>query len=327
MSIDISVIVPIYGVEKYIEKCLRSLFSQTKTEGVEFILVNDCTKDNSMFKAKNIIKEFPHLNISIISHEINGGLACARNTGIAVAQGEYIQHIDSDDWVEPTMLEELYKKAKETNADIVGFDYCVESANGTTLFCIPLPQLGKDCLREMLSTNVVPSICFKLIKRELYLHKNVTFFLPGVDTWEDFIASVKLFYYAKKVAYINSSFYHYVQIDNNSISRSGFSQKKIDNIITAIDDMESFFLKSESESNFRKNIIDRKIYAKHTILKISGQFKSQYVSIFPEVDRYIFQQKGMPFHNRIALYFATHKCLFMYSLITKCVLLMKRILK
>ncbi len=120
---DISVIVPIYGVEKYIAESLRSLFSQTKTDGVEFILVNDCTKDRSIEIAREVISDFPTLDIKIIEHEVNGGVAVTRQTGLDTATGRYTIHFDPDDWCEPNMLEELYNKAIETNADVVISDY------------------------------------------------------------------------------------------------------------------------------------------------------------------------------------------------------------
>ena len=110
MSIpNISVIIPIYGVEKYIDRCAESLFKQTMTDNVEFIFVNDATKDNSIGVLLDVISKYPQLKsqIRIINHNKNKGLPSARNTGLAVARGEYIVHIDGDDYIEPTMMEDL----------------------------------------------------------------------------------------------------------------------------------------------------------------------------------------------------------------------------
>ena len=118
----VSVCVPIYGVEKYIEQCVRSLMEQTMTDGIEFIFVNDCTKDKSMSILNQVLEEYPHRidQVKIIEHEVNKGLPSARNTALNEAKGEYIVHCDSDDWVEPTMYESMYNKAKISNADIIG---------------------------------------------------------------------------------------------------------------------------------------------------------------------------------------------------------------
>ena len=92
----VSVIVPIYGVEKYIERCARSLLEQT-IENIEYIFVNDCTKDNSIAILESVIKEYPHREhqVRIIHHGTNKGLPQARKTGLLNAHGEYIAHCDN----------------------------------------------------------------------------------------------------------------------------------------------------------------------------------------------------------------------------------------
>ena len=116
----VSVIVPFYNVEKYIEKCLNSLVNQSLEE-IEIILVNDGSQDSSKEKAKEIEKKFP--NKIKYYEKANGGLGDARNFGIKYATGEYIAFLDSDDYVEPTMYEEMYEKAKQENADMVECDF------------------------------------------------------------------------------------------------------------------------------------------------------------------------------------------------------------
>lgn len=322
---DISVIIPIYGVEKYIEKCLRSLFTQTKTENVEFILVNDCTKDNSMEVAQRVINEFPDLAVKIINHKVNSGLACARNTGVNAASGIYIQHIDSDDWVEPTMLEELYNKAIECDADIVSSDYYIDTEKSLRYITSIHPHDNVECLRELLSASLVHSLCFKLVKKELYEKDGVNYHLPCVDVWEDLVASVKLFYFAKSVVHLPKAFYHYMHISTDSISRGHFSQKKLDNIIDAFNDVELFLNKTPLKTNLERNIIDRKIYVKFSLLKWSGENQKEYAGIYPEIDRLIFSQQGMPYHNKLALYFGSKNIIWMFNFILNSVKYVKKL--
>ena len=120
---SISVIVPIYGVEKYIERCARSLFKQTISDRCEYIFVNDCTKDRSIDVLQRVIDEYPTLKINILHHSQNKGLAGARNTGLDYASGKYIAHVDSDDYVDEDMLEALYNRAESEGCDIVWCDY------------------------------------------------------------------------------------------------------------------------------------------------------------------------------------------------------------
>ena len=120
----VSIIVPIYNVEKYIERCIRSLFEQTMDD-VEYIFVDDCTPDQSMAILRHLMEEyeFRNLNIKIISHEHNKGLPSARNTGLAAATGDYIFHCDSDDWMEKDAMEKMYQAAQANQADIVWCDW------------------------------------------------------------------------------------------------------------------------------------------------------------------------------------------------------------
>lgn len=108
----VSVIIPVYGVEKYIERCARSLFEQTLVD-MEFIFVNDSTKDNSIDILLKVINEYPQRKnqIKILHHEVNKGLPAARQTGIKVAKGDYIAHCDSDDWVTSNAYQEMYETA------------------------------------------------------------------------------------------------------------------------------------------------------------------------------------------------------------------------
>lgn len=118
--VRISVIVPIYNVKLYIERCVRSLMEQT-LENIEFIFVNDCTPDDSMDILHYVLEEYPKRReqIKIIEHETNRGISAVRNTGLKNATGQYIIYCDSDDWVEKNMYEKLLVKALETSADIV----------------------------------------------------------------------------------------------------------------------------------------------------------------------------------------------------------------
>lgn len=124
MEYKVSVIIPIYGVEKFIERCVDTLMQQTLKE-VEYIFVNDATPDHSMEVLQDVLARYPERKdcVVVATHEINKGLPAARNTGLQMARGEYIFHCDSDDFVEPDMLETLYTEAVRKQADIVWCDW------------------------------------------------------------------------------------------------------------------------------------------------------------------------------------------------------------
>lgn len=121
---NVSVIIPIYNVEKYAERCILSIMNQSYTEDVECIVVNDCTPDNSMKIVERLVADYKGpIQFKLLYHEHNKGLAAVRNTGLYAASGNYIIHIDSDDYCEPDMLEKMYAKAVEEDADVVVADY------------------------------------------------------------------------------------------------------------------------------------------------------------------------------------------------------------
>ena len=119
-NIKVSVCIPVYGVEKYIEKCARTLFEQTLQE-IEYIFVDDCTQDRSMEILQKVLEEYPHrkAQVKIIHHEKNGGLVAARNTALKHVSGEYVIHCDPDDWVELDLYEIMYHEAVAQGADMV----------------------------------------------------------------------------------------------------------------------------------------------------------------------------------------------------------------
>lgn len=216
---DISVIVPIYGVENYIEKCLRSLFEQTKTDGVEFILVNDCTPDGSMMIVSKMIAEHSHLEIKIIDHTENKGLAATRQTGFDIAKGDYIIHIDSDDWCELNMLEEMYDKAIEENADIVVCDFLDEYYDHEVYRDQSAIENKKYSMAEILFGNKVFGYLWcKLIRRSLYIDNNLKW-IEGCNLCEDLLMTWRLFFLTKKIIYFPKAFLHYVH-NKDSISRN-----------------------------------------------------------------------------------------------------------
>jgi glycosyltransferase involved in cell wall biosynthesis len=120
MNVKVSVCIPVYGVEKYIERCARSLFEQTMRNGVEFVFVNDCTPDKSIEILEHVLAKYPHRKeqTKIINLPENGGVGRARRIAIENCTGEYIIHCDPDDWIEPDMYEKMYCAAMKTGADV-----------------------------------------------------------------------------------------------------------------------------------------------------------------------------------------------------------------
>ena len=172
----VSVIVPVYGAENFIERCARSLFEQT-LDDIEYIFVNDCTPDRSMEILKNVLSNYPSRRdqVKIINHEHNQGQAGARTTGMKAAAGEYMIHCDPDDWVETDMYEQLYLSAIKYKAEIVTCGIIHHEKNGTVwksfLQYCSTPKLSLKYL--YLKHHHSFSLCNKLIRTKLIADNDI----------------------------------------------------------------------------------------------------------------------------------------------------------
>lgn len=238
----VSVIVPLYNVEKYIEKCATSLFEQTLKENIEFIFVDDCCTDNSLNILTDIIAKYPQRSssIKILHHNQNKGLAAARNTGYAAASGQYIIHCDSDDWVAPEMYECLLVKAEAEKADVVFCDYIGIYKHKQITFRQSTTNDPSTILSKLLDGTLHNGVWNKLIHRSLYEHLNMLW-QDEVNMWEDVSIIPRLVYFAKNISYVNKPLYFYNQTNASSYTRCKSSQsaKQIDAAFTIINDFFS----------------------------------------------------------------------------------------
>ena len=210
----LSVIIPIYGVEKYIEQCARSLFSQT-LDDIEFIFIDDCSIDRSVCLLEAIIEEYrpcfekKKWTVRIERLPRNCGLAAVRRYGIGLATGDYVIHCDSDDWTDTHMFEEMYRKAVSDHLDIVVCDYYKTDGEHHTPFKNGVKSYynKEDFFKQLLTYRCSTSVWTKLVKRQLYCHSD--FIYPKENMWEDYVLSVQLFYYAKRIGYVPKPLYYY----------------------------------------------------------------------------------------------------------------------
>ena len=218
---NISILVPIYKVEKYIERCANSLFEQTYPN-TEFVFVDDASPDKSIEILQQVIQRYPKWqnSVSIIHHNKNLGLAAARNTLIDNCKGEFLFHVDSDDWIEPNAIELLMKRQLETDADIVSgmfYRHTINEKQEESIIVTPSSQWKdkEETLKAMLKFGSVVATWNRLIRSSLYRDNNIRY-AEGIDAGEDLMITPRLVYYSRKVASCNSITYHYNQSNSNS---------------------------------------------------------------------------------------------------------------
>lgn len=206
---------PVYNAEKYLHRAVESILNQTMQEW-ELIIIDDGSRDSS----PRICDEYAARDARIrVIHKANAGVSAARQDGIDAAQGEYTIHADSDDWVEPTMLEELYAKAKSEKADMVICDYYTNTLDKQTLnIQKPTDVMDNTQTIRDLFQQLHGSCWNKLVARACYTEYGIRF-PEGLNYCEDQLTIVRLLLHPIKVTYLNRAFYHY--FDNpSSITRN-----------------------------------------------------------------------------------------------------------
>ena len=239
--IKVSIIVPFYNVENYIETCLESLVNQT-LEDIEIILVNDGSKDNSEKIAQKFIQNYP--NKIVYLKKENGGLSDARNYAIPKAKGEYIAFIDSDDYVEINMYEEMYKKAKEENLDYVECNFLWEYPDKV------LESKGtqyKDKKEMFIKARVVA--WNKLIKKEIVQENKIEF--PKGYRYEDVEFFYKLLPHISNYGIVEKPFIHYIQREN---SISNVQNSKTKDIIDVLGHVIEYYKQNNLFAEYKEEI-------------------------------------------------------------------------
>lgn len=218
MQPAVSVIIPVYGVEAYIERCARSLFGQTSPDA-EFIFIDDGSKDRSVDILKGVLADYPSLasRVTVISKN-NEGQSYARRDGIAMAKGDYVMFVDSDDWIDPDTVEKLVGCARETDADIVVYDFWKEYGSRRKI------DSERDCniadrnryRKNLYTYRAYGYICNKLCRRSLC----EDLFFPRHSMHEDLIFSTQIIYRARKIVHLKEALYHYDCSNSSSSSRA-----------------------------------------------------------------------------------------------------------
>ena len=223
--VKVSVIVPVYNVEKYLEKCLESLVNQTLKE-IEIIVVNDGTKDNSGEIINKYVKKYPN-KVKGYTKE-NGGLSSARNYGLQYATGEYIAFVDSDDWVDLDMYEKMYHKAIQESLDVVVCDTINVYQEEQKSYRVSNLNYSADNLKNYIISP--PMAPIRLYKK--YIFDKVNF--ENDIFYEDLNLNPSLVCITNKIGFINDGYYYYRQRSNSIMRQQKFNKKLLD-IFTVLD--------------------------------------------------------------------------------------------
>ena len=313
-AIAVSILIPVYGVEDYIERCARSVFEQTYSN-IEYIFCDDCSPDHSISVLRRVMKDYPHRakHTRILKHKKNRGLAAARNTLVEVCQTDWLMHVDSDDWVEPSAVEHLVNRQLETSADIVSGDFIFERQEGAKCYHSQEYQ-GIEAVLDILAEYTPKRIWGRLIDINLYRNYHLRA-QEGCDIGEDWQVMVPLTYYAKKMAVCPEPLIHYTCTNAHSLSfgTDSFSVTYFWQLQQTVDIIRAFLVDKERYYLLRLNSTERQMLRKQRIETILKGRKDVYR---------IIQQRMSTLRKRLEL-FSVKECLksnyYLYRLSLKLV--------
>lgn len=268
----ISVIVPVYNVEQYLPRCIDSILSQTFTD-FELLLIDDGSTDKSGMICDEYAKKDKRIRVF---HKENGGISATREFGINHVNGQFIQFVDSDDWIEFNMLELMYNQAITTSADIVGCNFIQEFENKS----LKTKTVYDDKEHFILSviSNYWGVLWKLLIRHQLFVKYNIHF-PTGINGGEDYFVVTQLLLNCDRVSFVDFYLYHYVRYNNVSfISTPSF--EKLMYQVKATYLVDDFLKKMSKERNYTSALERRKAATKVAI--INNYFWKGY-SLYPEL--------------------------------------------
>jgi len=295
-NIKVSILVPFYKVEKYVGRCIESLFTQTYAN-IEYVFVNDCTPDKSMEVIIEYIEKYGVAErCKMIVHEQNQGISASRNDCLDNMTGDYFLFVDGDDYINKDMVELLVDAAVRENADISGCGYIEEFPNRSVAYPQKYTNNHDEMIRSI-TVLTIKGVLWKLLIRREIIDNNDLRFPYDNSINEDYYFCCKLFYFAKSFASVDKCLYHYVQYNPNNLTK--VSLKNIESQVAAIKKIEEFYREKgvytivENELNKRKFVSKLPLLLDKTCLDVK-----KWRTIFPESNNVI-KQMNFPIGNKL----------------------------
>lgn len=301
MTPAVSVIIPVYNVEKYIGECARSLFGQTLKE-VEYIFVNDGTPDNTMEELRKVIEACPQraTSVKILDKPRNEGLPAARKSGLELAEGAYIAHCDSDDWMEPDMLERMYREAQTYDADGVVCGWFNDNDPAPSKYV----RTGENCrdyiLGDMIAVGEMESVWRFIIRREVY-SKVLEF--PSHNQGEDHALMVQLAFNCKSIYCVDRHLYHWrrnmASITNSPSAAS--VEGRFDGACANARLVERFLKENGKLESYASQVAALKLYSMFYMRPLlrKGEGLDRWRKEFPEIKGKVLLNKSVNFTSKM----------------------------
>lgn len=292
----ISIIVPVYNTEKYLDRCIQSILAQTYTN-FELLLIDDGSTDSSGAICDSYAEQDSRVRVF---HKPNGGVSSARNMGLDNALGEWIIFCDSDDWIDAEMYEQMYNAAIQNKVDMVCCGLLVEEKNNKTILSYKNNykdhKLMYDCLAPIIVTYF--ATWNKLVSKKIYDINRIRA-TEGANMWEDVELMTKIRYFSQSSCVINKPFYHYNRMNESSITSALKMLSRVKGQVERVRQIEQFFIEQGEAKKYKHFISLLKFQAKSDLF---GQHKWQWMKTFNEA-KWSLHKLGNVFSKREILKF------------------------
>ena len=317
----VSIVVPIYNVEQYLEKCVESICRQTY-ENLEIILVNDGSPDQCGQMCEEYAKKDNRIKVI---HKKNGGLSDARNSGVKLATGKYLLFVDSDDYIAKDLVEKTVTVAEKNNCDMVLYDYYYVEPDNVEIRSTIVPANKVISLeQEHTLLLAATSACAKLFNREFYVKANCPF--PQGIYFEDLATTSIFFMRAKRVYYLKEPLYYYINRENSIMTGKNFEKSSHDKLV-ALEHVLSAYKKEGKYEEYRQEleylVFANEYFEPSKVLALAGEdgeylekYRKYMYETFPDIhnNKYV---KNMGKKDKIHLWILDHKQYWMMRLLSK----------
>lgn len=297
----ISIIIPVYQSKTNIEKSVRSVLDQTYSD-LEIIIVDDCGQDGSIDIIKRVLNDYPSFvsRVRFIHHEHNRGCAAARRSGMQQANGDYILHVDSDDYIAPTMVEKMVRKAQELDADMVVTNYYYWYSSGNVLVTVEHQRNNVDFAKKVLLGNIHAGVWNKLIRTSI-IKDNEVYPVPGINMGDDLTILLKALYYIGKIGYIDEPLYYYNRQSNDCISRTNYPIEVDVKLINYIAELVEKYNDEEIEAAF--SLFKTGRFGRNLLYNNLNDVKRNQTVFGVSSWKQGFKHKRLPLHYKLVLAF------------------------
>jgi len=281
-DVKVSILVPFYKVEKYVGRCVESLFAQTY-QNIEYVFVNDCSPDKSMDVINEYIVKYGVADkCKMIVHDKNQGISASRNDCLDNMTGDYFLFVDSDDYIDNDMVELLLEAAIKENADISGCGYIEEYADHQ----VEHPQYYSNDHDEMLraiTLLTIKGVMWKLLVRSTIVteHKDEVRFIPDRNMVDDYLFCCQIFYFAQCFSGVDRCMYHWIQYNPNNYTHTTIFA--VESQAAAIRKTEEFYRQKGVYDVVKDELLQRKFVSKLPLLLEKHCFDvKRWRTLFPE---------------------------------------------